>query len=368
MLKIVFAGGGSGGHIYPILSVAQSLRQLHAEKIDLLYLVRKDQLEHKLALEADLRVSTFPDMQGMPRSWRVLPWLVRLLYIAFCVGYRMLRSERPDLIFSTGGYASAPVLLAALVLRIPYVLHNLDSHVGLCNQVFMRYARALSMGMKPQRSLSLLDGPVIISGNPVREEFHQDLDRLQACAELDLNPQRKILLVTGGSQGSRIINESLRAIIPQLLSDDWQILHQIGNSYTSDELEDITSYSKKYHPLYKVQQFIPAIWKGYSACDLYIGRAGAMTLAEISFKAVASIIIPIPHLAQNHQMLNAQSLAENGSIHLLGQDNLSPDTLLKAIKQAYNERHLLKINLSTFSKINSQSAQNIANLLNQIMS
>lgn len=330
--KIFFAGGGSGGHIYPNIALHQYLLEAYADQVELKYIVTKGSMEERLTEQNSISQFYLPFLGGMPRSIVAVVWLLKLCLITVVAVWR-LSQDRPNVVFATGGYASASVLFACVLLRIPFVIHNLDSHFGLSNRVFAKWSSAITLGMPLNEKSLSSQGPISVVGNPVSEKFYQQYDRLELLQELGLRDDLPVLLVTGGSQGARIINKCLLELLPDL-DGQWQIIHQLGSrgfEEMSEEISQAQGICANYYPM----KYIDDLYKYYQVCDLAVARAGAMTLAEIAAAQVPSIIIPLPNLAQNHQYHNAKYYEDMGLATVLEQKDLSKATLKEQILSLY---------------------------------
>ncbi len=342
MKKIAFAGGGSGGHIYPILAIHENLKNY--KEFDFFYFVCKSKLEDNKALEANIKREYISFIGGMPRSWKIIFWIFKLFFATIEACY-ILKKQKPDLIFSTGGYASASILLAANLFKIPYIIHNLDSIMGLSNKIFAKNSNCLSFGLEPKTIIKTKNAPIILSGNPIRQEFFNEISKEIACKDFGLDFNKKILTITGGSQGSQIINNIILDCIEELIANNWQIVHQLGEKEFQRLKNQINNLTEKYFNNYKAFSYIDKIALLYSATDLIIGRAGAMTLAEICAKKIPSIIIPLPNLAQNHQFYNASILASKDYCFLLEQKDLTVNNLITAINKITEKKEVYLKNL-----------------------
>ncbi|MDX1918566.1 MAG: UDP-N-acetylglucosamine--N-acetylmuramyl-(pentapeptide) pyrophosphoryl-undecaprenol N-acetylglucosamine transferase [Candidatus Caenarcaniphilales bacterium] len=334
--KLFFTGGGTGGHIYPNLALAQDLREKHPD-LKLAYLGSYGKLEEKLASGHDLQFIPIPFIGGMPRSLLALGWGMRLLMAIWKV-FWLLRKDPPCLIFGTGGYSAAPVFAAAVLLKIPYIIHNLDTYIGLANQLFIPCAAALTLGMPPTGHSGHYpqpkDGPVLVTGNPVRRELLELKSNSEEIrARLGLKPDLPVLVVVGGSQGAQIINENFFAVVGDLLAENWQIIHQLGE-------KQYATFEDRFpiHPSYKPYRYLEKIWEIYSVADLAVSRAGAMSLAELTTMSIPTLYIPLASAAQNHQELNAKYISDRGAAEILVQKDLSPSNLKAKLKELHNKR------------------------------
>ncbi len=299
---------------------------------ELLYFVGADSREEKLALASNIPHTVIASPGGMPRSLAALPWSLRL-GLACLQNVAPLRDFAPDLIFSTGGYTAAALLIPALALRFPYVLHNLDAALGLANRLLARGAKALTLGLPidPESIFALhYAGPVLLAGNPVRVDFEgkQNTSDLSALRQKwNIAESQKVLVVTGGSQGAQAINSAISEIKDELVEAAWVIFHQLGEKNGSSEATDS----------YRPSAYFADLGELYALADLVISRSGAMTLAELDASNCKAILVPYPAAAQNHQLLNARAAigARPELFKLLEQKNLLASTLLMMIEEPW---------------------------------
>jgi UDP-N-acetylglucosamine--N-acetylmuramyl-(pentapeptide) pyrophosphoryl-undecaprenol N-acetylglucosamine transferase len=341
--RIVLTGGGTGGHVYPALAVAEVLKD-DPEVEAILYIGATGRLEERLAVERGLKFHGIK-VSGLPRklSLSLFTWPVEML-IAINKAKALLSDFKPTAILGTGGYASAPPLAAAQMLRIPYAVHEPDAHPGLVNKLFSKKASLVSVGMEAAAEILKSErGPTIFNGNPVRRSFTKSLGRDAACAVLGLDHTLKTVLITGGSQGAQAINEAVLDVLPALLEHDppIQVIHQAGEKnlqVIKDKLERTLLLSKRYH----LRPYFEDLSTPYAASDLAICRAGAMTIAELAVTATPALFIPYPFAAADHQTHNANFLASKGAAEVLPQSQLTSETLKMKIMQLMESDETLK--------------------------
>jgi UDP-N-acetylglucosamine--N-acetylmuramyl-(pentapeptide) pyrophosphoryl-undecaprenol N-acetylglucosamine transferase len=295
-MKVLFAAGGTGGHLYPAFAIAQKLR---ARGDEIAFVGTRDRLEARLVPAEGY---TFFPVSAHPLSRR-LSFDVARTVAKNCIGMvqslSLLSRFRPDVIVATGGYVCVPVVLAAhlrrVVLRDRTPVGLLEPNVvpGVANRLLARYADAV--------------WDAATTGVPVRASLLQLPSRDDATARLGLDPQRKTLLAFGGSQGARSLNDALIALAAnRALPNGWQLLHVTGE--------------RDYERVRRAQQAGVAVYAylddpadAFAAADMVLARAGASTLAEIAAVGVPAILVPYPHASEAHQHANADALAETGA-------------------------------------------------------
>ncbi len=366
--RIVLTGGGTGGHIYPALAVAEKLcRDESVEAI--LYCGVNGHLEERLALARGLAFEGFV-ASGLPRqlSIKLLTWPGQFM-TAVKRALEILRNFKATVVFGTGGYASAPLLMAASWLQIPFAIHEPDSHPGLVNRLFGNGAALISLGMEGARQSFLGSASrVVINGNPVSEKFLNAPSRKEACQLLDLDASLQTVLVTGGSQGARAVNLAVFEALPELLLEQskLQIVHQVGQANWIDMKEALPEALQN-HPRYKPHAYFDNLAIPYAACDLTVCRAGAMTIAELFITGTPAIFVPLPSAAQDHQTFNAHFVEGLGAAKLLAQKDLNGRSLAQLIRGLLeNQTDLDKMSQAMRSMARPDAAERISAQLREL--
>ena len=346
-MQVVVTGGGTGGHIYPALAVAQAL-QTDPDVERVVYIGKNTGLERELSATAGIAFEGI-SFYGMPRGlnpifpFRFLLWLLRLQQ-AKNHARKLLQEIHPQVVFGTGGYVSAPVLLAAKSLNIPYVVHEPDAEPGLTNRLLGRNARVITTSFPEgaERLKRKSSQDVIVTGNPIREGIgmmSRDTarERINAQGGLlasNLN-QRLILLVTGGSQGSRRINTAVARALPTLLNQ-WKIavIHLTGRSLYDETLAllDTVNPALKHHPAYWVRPYANDMEALLALADMAVCRAGSLSLSEMYVCGIPTLLIPYPFAASDHQRRNAQASTKAGASLYLEDANCTEATFLETLR------------------------------------
>lgn len=322
MTRLLLAGGGTGGHLMPALALADAIAALRPDVEPVLVGAARG-VEATILPGRAYRYYLLPAEPIYRRTWwRNARWplLVPRLWGA---ARRVLRTERPSLAVGTGGYASGPVLLAARLGGIPIALQEQNALPGVTTRWLARWARQIHLGF-PEAERRLRVGrhtAVHAFGNPIVPPVAQD--RATARRSLGLDPHRPVLLVMGGSQGSRTINRALAEAIDSGALGRSAVLWSTG----AGTLDAFRPYHRP--PEVQVRPFWDPISEAYAAADLVIARAGAMTLAELSAWGLPSILIPLPTAATDHQTANARALEAAGAALHLPESRLSGPTLAR---------------------------------------
>lgn len=345
-MKILLTGGGTGGHFYPIIAVSSALNAIaEQEKIANLELIfmSENPYDKNLLLQNNIlfkkiragkirRYFSFLNITDVFKTFLGALKALWTIYLNF-----------PDVIFSKGGYASFPVVLAARVFGIPLIIHESDSIPGKVNSWTGKFAKRIAVSFA-QTSAYFNKEKTAVSGNPVRKDFFT-LPELRAKEFLSLEENLPVIFVIGGSQGSKNINDNFLDIVPELLKK-YQIIHQCGaNNLKETEgrisiLLEKSRYKSRYH-LFDYMN-LDYLTMAYAAADLVVSRAGSGSIFEIAAAAKPSILIPLGNSAQDHQKENARAYAAAGAANIIEETNLSPHVLQSEIERLLGNEDLLK--------------------------
>lgn len=325
-MRVVIAGGGTGGHLMPALAIAAALRELRPDVEPVLVGARRG-IEATLLPQRPYRfhlLSAEPLYRGA--WWRNARWLVAGWRLpAQC--RRVLAVERPAVLVGTGGYAAAPMLLAALLARVPIVLQEQNALPGLTTRWFARWARQVHLGF-PEAERRLRPGAgtrVFAWGNPITPPQGVP-DRSAARAALGLRPDARVVFLFGGSQGAERLNAVVAELVDAGRLDGITLCWSTGPAHW----ERYRRYADP--PRRLVRAFWDPIDEAYAACDVAVARAGAMTTAELCAFGVAAILVPFAAAAADHQTRNAQALEAAGAAVHLPEAKLTPESLLQAVR------------------------------------
>jgi len=373
--RIVLTGGGTGGHVYPALAVAECLKK-DSDVEAILYIGATGHVEERLAKEQGLEFVGL-HVTGLPRklSPKLITWPGEIAF-AIASARKVLEKFRPTVVLGTGGYASAPPLVAALTLNVPFAIHEPDAHPGLVNRSLGQYARLISLGMEGAKSTFTNNANVCVFGNPISNRFSKTTTRIEAAKILDVQPDLPTLLITGGSQGAQAINHAVYDALSDLVTGEStqeilpiQILHQVGEKNWDDISLRIKDglISQSLHSLYKPRKYFDNLAIAYAASDLTVCRAGAMTIAELYATGTPAIFVPLPSAAQDHQTFNAKSVELQGGGVLLPQSELSAASLSRTVRQLiFNRDRLDAMKKAMLASAKPNAAQELALALKKI--
>ncbi len=336
-MKILFTGGGTGGHFYPIIAVAEAIQDLVKEKKVLnpqLYYMAPTPYNSRILFDYGIEYVPVPAGK-MRRYFSILNFtdIFKTLYGCLSALIKVY-SIYPDVIFGKGGYASFPTLLAGKILRIPVIIHESDSKPGKVNSWAGKFARRIALSYPDAIQYFTHKDRVAYTGNPIRSAIIQPLKN-GAREFLNLEEGTPTVLILGGSQGSQNINDVIVSALPELLND-FQVIHQTGKlnleeikSTTSVELKD-HKYAYRYHPFDYLNEL--ALRMSAGIADVVVSRAGS-TIFEIAAWGSPSIIIPLPSSISHDQTNNAVSYGKTGAASVIEENNLSAHVLIEEIRR-----------------------------------
>jgi UDP-N-acetylglucosamine--N-acetylmuramyl-(pentapeptide) pyrophosphoryl-undecaprenol N-acetylglucosamine transferase len=363
MKKVVFTGGGSGGHIFPLIAVAREMRVLQKD-IKLIYVGPITQSD-KIFLEGE-GFEICPIFSGKLRRYFSLENIVDFfkIPIGFAQSFSILFVKSPDIIFSKGGFGSVPVVLAGWFLRIPIIIHESDAVPGLSNRILSPFSKKILVSFPKTQYFSLKK--MEYTGNPVRKEI-LDGSREEAINKFELIGGRPILLILGGSQGAKPINDKIISFLPHLIKEKFEIIHQVGEKNYKDYKKELeANYPGESMKFYHLFDFLRenGLADAMAVCDLIINRAGSGSIFEIAAVGKPSILIPLSHSAQDHQLRNAYAYAENGAAVIIEEENLSLNLFIKTLEHLFSYPNKLEImgqQAKKFSQIDA--AKKIAGII-----
>lgn len=340
-MKIVLTGGGTGGHIIPLITVAKKIKEQvgQTDNIEFLFIGPKGKMEEELMAQAGIPTKTV--MVGKMRRYfsfhhfidpcKVLIGIIQALWY--------LLADMPDAIFSKGGYASVPVVLVGWLYRIPILIHESDSIPGMTNDILGKLSTRVAVSYV-EAEKDFAASQVVLTGNPVREDINKG-DAAAGRAKFSFMDSKKIIFVNGGSQGSRVINNKILNILPELLRR-YQIIHQTGSANYEEVVHRAAEFGIKagrdgYQPVGFIGEEMKDV---FAMADMVIARGGANYISEIAANAKPSILIPLLNSANDHQKMNAYSIARMGGCIVLEENNLGENMLLGKIDEIMTNEEL----------------------------
>lgn len=301
--KILISGGGTGGHIFPAVSIADEIRRREPDA-DIRFVGALGRMEMERVPAAGYPIEGLP-VAGFDRKrlWRNIPVLFKL-WKSMRKARRIVRDFAPDIAIGVGGYASGPVLKAAQRRDVPTLIQEQNSYPGVTNKLLAKKAGAICVAYPDMERYFPADR-IITTGNPIRHALLEcKLTQAEAKRKLGFDPEKPLVVALGGSLGARTINESIEASLPMLAEKGIDLLWQTGKLYADECAPKAAPY-----PNVKAMAFVDDMGAAYAAADLVVARAGAGTISEIEALGRPSILIPSPNVAEDHQRHNAEALA-----------------------------------------------------------
>jgi len=344
--SFMVSGGGTGGHIFPALAIADALKKRYPNAA-IHFVGALGRMEMEKVPQHGYKITGLP-ISGLNRQQLVknLSFPIKIVKsITIC--RFLLKDKKPDMVIGTGGFASGPLLWQAQLSGIPTLIQEQNSYPGITNKLLGKKAKAICVAYdKLERWFPAKN--IIKTGNPIRESVLQPLPEQPAArAQFGLAADKPTILVLGGSLGARAINQAIHAQLPALLANDAQILWQCGKLY-----------EKEYAPLsnsqISVKPFVTDMNAAYAAADIIISRAGAGTLSELAVVGKPTIVVPSPNVAEDHQTHNARAYADKGAAILLPETNLGElATIAQRLLHNHDESIQLANNLKSLARPNA---------------
>ena len=344
--RILIAGGGTGGHVYPALATVEALAG--QGEFDFLYVGGTDGIEARIVPRYGLRMETLW-ISGFARSLSLknLAFPFKLLS-SLLKSRRILKKFRPHVAVGTGGYVTGPILFMAAKMRIPVLIQEQDVHPGVTTRLLARYADRICLAFEGAKAhFQQFAKKLVVTGNPIREAVARG-DRRESLASLGLDDQRLTLFVFGGSQGSRAINLALAAVLGDLLDRyPLQVLWQTGASQYKEMLTTALFDGKRV----KLLPYIDEMAGAYAASDIILCRAGASSLAELALVARSVILVPYPHAAGNHQVHNSRLMVDGGAALMVEEGENWEQDLRAALERLIEDEPLRRSQSAAWRKI-----------------
>ncbi|MDR0743367.1 MAG: undecaprenyldiphospho-muramoylpentapeptide beta-N-acetylglucosaminyltransferase [Tannerella sp.] len=350
-LKVIISGGGTGGHIFPAISIANEIR-VRFPDADILFVGAEDRMEMERVPAAGYRITGLP-VSGFNRRQKLKNIDVILkLCRSLCMARKIIRDFKPEIVIGVGGYASGPALLMASLLRIPILIQEQNFCAGVTNRLLARRAAKICVAYRGMHRFFPPER-IIITGNPVRKDLEAVRAKdPEAMDYFGCKAGKPVLLVLGGSLGARTVNRGVRRGLDALINAGIQVIWQTGKceyDTIKDDLKD-----RSYEGLWYAD-FISRMDYAYAAADLVVSRAGAGTIAELSLLQKPVILVPSPNVAEDHQNKNARALSENNAAVLLPDHEAEEQLAPVAIRVIADSKQLyfLSENIALFAQLNS---------------
>ena len=327
--RFILSGGGTGGHIYPAIAIANELKKRHPEA-EFLFVGAKDRMEMEKVPQAGYKIEGLW-ISGLQRKLTFKNLMFPFKLISSLIRARSIVSQfKPDVVIGTGGYASGPLLRIASGRKIPCVLQEQNSYAGITNKLLKDKVKTICVAYDDMDKFFPKD-KIVKTGNPVRSDLiYVQPDKREALATYDLSQNQKTLLVLGGSQGARRINQLIEEKLAFFESSGVQVLWQCGKLYYEE-------YKKYNSENVKVVAFLNQMHMAYAAADIIVSRAGASSVSELCIIGKPTIFIPSPNVAEDHQTKNAMALTSENAAVLIKEKHLDADFENEFLKVSESE-------------------------------
>lgn len=337
-LRIIVSGGGTGGHIFPAVSIANELKGQLQDSVEILFVGALGRMEMERVPKEGYEIVGLP-VQGFIRkptfkNFVVLWNLGKSLQMA----KKVVKDFKPHAVVGVGGYASGPLARVAAKQGVPIVLQEQNSYAGVTNKLLSKLAAKICVAYEGMERFFPAD-KIIITGNPVRQNIvESDIKKPEAKAFFNLKANAKVILSVGGSLGARTINQSIEARLPEIAQSKVQLIWQTGKHF-KDQAEEAVKAAGASNVY--VTDFISRMDMAYTAANLVISRAGASTISELCLIAKPTILVPSPNVAEDHQTKNAQALEKNGAAVMV-RDSEAKATLIDKALELVDDADALK--------------------------
>jgi UDP-N-acetylglucosamine--N-acetylmuramyl-(pentapeptide) pyrophosphoryl-undecaprenol N-acetylglucosamine transferase len=357
-IRVIVSGGGTGGHIFPAISIANALKAKYPESAKILFVGAESRMEMERVPAAGYEIIGLP-IRGFDRSHplnnlKTLYMLIKSMIKA----RRIVRDFKPMVAVGVGGYASGPLLRAAAALGVPTVIQEQNSYAGVTNKLLAAKAAKICVAYPGMERFFPKD-KILLTGNPVRQDLLEGENLKQKGQEYyNLDPNKKTLLIVGGSLGARTINESVMQHLDELeAAEDIQVIWQTGKYYyqqIQERLKDRTLRNVQ------VLEFVNKMNFAYAAADLIVSRAGASSISELCLLRKAVILVPSPNVAEDHQTKNAQALVDKEAAIMIRDVEAREKLIGQALTLIHQPETLEKLRENIFGLAQQNSAERIA--------
>lgn len=316
--RVIVSGGGTGGHIFPALAIANEIRRRNPEA-DILFVGALGRMEMEKVPAAGYEIIGLPVM-GFPRkaSLKMITFFKRLLQSA-SLARKIVKDFQPEIAIGVGGYASGPLLRAAAGKGVPTLIQEQNSYAGITNKMLSKKVKTICVAYDKMERFFPAE-KIVFTGNPVRENLAKKVDRKKALDFFNLTGKGKVILIVGGSLGARSINQAVLKNIQLIAESGVEVVWQTGALYYDRIMEEVKdSKPANLH----IHKFIMEMDLAYAVADLVISRAGAGTISELCLVGKASVLVPSPNVAEDHQTKNAMALVEKEAALMVRDDEIN---------------------------------------------
>ncbi|MDD4428163.1 MAG: undecaprenyldiphospho-muramoylpentapeptide beta-N-acetylglucosaminyltransferase [Paludibacter sp.] len=360
--RFIISGGGTGGHIFPAISIANALKESFPDA-DILFVGAVGRMEMERVPAAGYSIEGLPvsgfDRKNMLRNVKVVWNLLRSIIKA----RKIIRRFKPDVAIGVGGYASAPVLRAASAFGVPTLIQEQNSYAGVTNKLLAKKAACICVAYDEMERFFPKD-KIVKTGNPVRQDLFVVNSKEEAAYQFfGLDPAKKTILILGGSLGARTINQSVIAHLKTLVASDVQVIWQTGKFYIEDAKKAFEPHT---NDRIIVTAFISRMDYAYAVADLVISRAGASSISELCLLGKPAILVPSPNVAEDHQTKNAMALVKHDAAIMIKDADAHEQMVPETLKLLQDEQKMSRLSKNILNLAERNSAERIADEIKKL--
>ena len=349
--RFLFAGGGTGGHLFPAVAVAEKIKMLQPDA-KILFIGTKSKIEGRVVPKLGYDFKSIW-IKGFARKFNTENLLFPIKLVVSGIQSILINMKfKPVVAIGSGGYVSGPAMYGASIMGAKIILLEQNSYPGVTTRLLEKKAEEVHISFEDSKKYFRFKDKLVLTGNPVRENL-KSVDKKEALKSFGFSSSKKTLLILGGSLGAGTINEAVANSIEKLNKIDIQIIWQTGNNY-------FERYKNLNSEKIVVKPFIDEMNVAYSACDLLLARAGATTIAELLVLGIPSILVPSPNVAENHQYYNAKSLADENAALLIEDKEIKKSLFNSVNELIFNDDKLNSFKNCALEKANPDAAEIIA--------
>ncbi len=348
MMRVLLSGGGTGGHVYPAIAIANKIKEENPD-CEILFVGTQNGIESEIVPKYGYELKTVTvqgfrrkiDLENVKRVFKLCKGLEQ--------SRKIVKKFKPDIVIGTGGYVSGPVLFNSALHKTVTIVHEQNSFPGVTNKILSKVVTRVLTSFEDSHKRFPEDSneKLVLTGNPVRKEILQSR-KSNSRRKLGISEDKKMILCYGGSGGSEEINEAMKLVIENMVKEDIAFIFATGKGYYDEFIASLGDISLK--PYQRVMPYLDKMADGLCASDIVIGSAGAISLAEITALGKPSIIIPKAYTAENHQEYNAKSIEADGAGIAILEKDLTPQKLNEVVFKLLGDRQLL-MEMSEASRI-----------------
>ncbi len=362
--KFIISGGGTGGHIFPAISIANALKATYPDA-DILFVGAENRMEMERVPAAGYPIKGLPvsgfDRKNLLKNIKVLFDLARSMVKA----KRIIRTFKPDVAIGVGGYASAPVLRAASAFGIPTLIQEQNSYAGIANKLLAKKASCICVAYDDMERFFPKD-KIVKTGNPVRQDLFAVVPKdPEAYAYFGLEPDKKTMLIVGGSLGARTINQSVIAHLESLVTSGVQVIWQTGKYYIEEAEQAAKAFKTR---KLVVTAFVSRMDYAYAVADVVVSRAGAGSISELCLLAKPAVLVPSPNVAEDHQTKNAMALVKKDAAILIKDGEAIEKMIPEALRLLSDEKKMAALSKNILKLAEKNSAERIVQEVSNLLS